>query len=198
MTQPLDPSDGVFRLGDGLTLAEIWTGLHSDAVQWQRAGFAPDTTRQRAAITDNTRALLLALTDCPVTRWKTFLDAQGVTQIGAIALSWCDKADLKLVAAVFLNGIETPAQIDERAAGLLNPTLLPRSRSLLEMADTVGFDVSSLVLATLGSPDPLIMDASPVWLSDLPAMVGSVLLRRYDPSVSALPSHVLEDWNAAA
>ena len=52
MLKPRDPFTGVFRLGTDLTLADIWTSLHSDAQMWQRATFAADTLRQRATIDD--------------------------------------------------------------------------------------------------------------------------------------------------
>ncbi len=198
MPKPHDPMKGVFHLGQDLSLADIWTGLHSDAHLWQRAALAPDTARQRAGIADNTRALLVPLTDCPAPRWQAFIEAQGVTQLGAIALSWCDGADLQTVADAFLRDVEDPAAIDERAVRLLNPAILPDNRSLMALAEAVKYDIKSLVIATLGDPAPIVMDASPVWLSDLPSMLGAVLLKRYDPAVSRLEPEILETWRTAA
>lgn len=198
MPQPNDPMAGVFRLGQNLTLADIWTGLHGDAQLWQRAAFAPDTTRQRAGIADNTRALLVTLRDCPAARWQALIEAQGVTQVGGIALSWCQGADLKMVAAAVLKDVKDPDQIDARAMGLLCPDLRPDTRSLMAIAEAVQYDIKSLVVVTLSDPAPIIMDASPVWLSDLPAILGTVLLKRYDPGVSRLSPTILENWRSAA
>ncbi|MEY1554070.1 hypothetical protein AB3Y40_00410 [Yoonia sp. R2331] len=198
MTRPNDPEKGVFRLGQDLSLADIWIGLHSDAKQWQRAAFAPDTLRQRAAVADNTNALLAVLDTCEAARWQAFIEAQGITQIGAIALSWCKGADLQAVADGVLLDIEEPAQIDERAIRLFNPAMRPQSRSLMQLAEAVSYDIKALVLVALCDPAPIVMDVSTAWLVDLPPMLGAVLLKRYDPAVSKLQPEILETWQAAA
>jgi hypothetical protein len=198
MPKPLDPLNGVFRLGTDLTLAEVWTGLHSDAQTWHRAAFAADTLRQRAAIDDNTAALLTTLGPCPATRWQAFIEAQGVTQIGAAALSWCEGAKLDVVADLFLRQISGPADIDQRAARSLNPAVQPSTRSLREMAETAQSDVKTLVLMCLGQPTPITFDVSQVWLSELPVVVGAIFLERYDPSVSPIDPTILSNWQAAA
>lgn len=198
MPKPIDPFAGVFRLGTDLTLADIWTGLHSDAQMWQRSEFAADTLRQRASIDDNTTALLTALAPCPATRWHTFIEAQGTTQIGAAALSWCDGAKLDIVADLFLQNISGPADINHRTVRRINPALLPTTRSLREMTEAAQHDVKTLVLMCLGQPTPITFDVSPAWLSELPAIVGAILLERYEPTVSSLDQNILSNWQAAA
>lgn len=198
MPKPIDPFAGIFRLGTDLSPADIWTGLHSDAQMWQRATFAADTLRQRASIDDNTTALLTSLAACPAARWQSFIEAQGVTQIGAAALSWCDGAELGVVADLFLHNITGPADIDHRAARRINPALLPSTRSLREMTETAQSDVKTLVLMCLAQPTPITFDVSPAWLSELPAIVGAILLERYDPAISPLAPTILSNWQAAA
>lgn len=197
MPKPRDPFTGVFRLGTDLTLADIWTGLHSDAQMWHRAALAVDTLRQRAAIDDNTTALLTALAPCPATRWQSFIEAQGVTQIGAAALSWCEAADLAVTADMFLRHISGPADIDHRAASRINPALLPATRSLRTMAETAENDVKTLVLMCLANPTPITFDVSQAWLNELPTIVGAILLERYDPAISPLAPTILSNWQAA-
>ncbi|MEO9862794.1 hypothetical protein [Yoonia sp.] len=198
MAKPIDPLTGAFRLGTDMTLADIWTGLHSDAQMWQRSAFAADTLQQRASINDNTKSLLTALAPCPATRWQAFIEAQGVTQIGAIALSWCADVELSTVADLFLREISCPADIDKRAAQRLNPALLPSTRSLSELAASAQSDIKTLVLMCLGQATPITFDVSAAWLQDLPAIVGAILLERYDPAVSQLDPNILSTWQAAA
>ena len=181
-----------------MTLIDIWSGLHGDALQWNRAAFAADTLSQRAAIDDNSRALLETLSSCPSDRWLAFIQAQGITQTGAIALSWCDTALLPDVAGFFLAHIKTSTQIDRRAARLLNPAMVPTDRSLQAMVQSVESDVKSLVLTCLGDLRPVVFDISQDWLRSLPPILGAVLLERYDPSVSKLAPAILDQWKAAA
>lgn len=198
MPKPIDPFAGVFRLSTDLSLTEVWTGLHSDAQMWQRAAFAADTLRQRAAIEDNTTALLTALTACPAVRWQAFLEAQGVTQLGAVALSWCSDANISQVADLFLRDVKGLSDINTRAARRVNPALIPVTRSLREMTEIAKSDVKALVLMCLSHPSPIIFDVSNVWLNELPTVVGTIFLERYDPTVSVLDASIALKWQAAA
>jgi len=197
MPKPLDPYAGVFRLGTDLTLSDIWTGLHSDAQMWRRAAFAADTLRQRAAINDNTSALLSVLATCPALRWQAFVDAQGVTQIGAMALSWCEGADIRVVANLFLGNVKRASDVDQQAANHQNPALLPATRSVSELASVAKNDVKSLVLMSLAQPSPLIFDVPDTWLKGLPVIVGAIFLERYDPSTSDIAPDIIAKWKDA-
>ena len=198
MPKQLDPFKGVVTYGEGLTLVDIWTGLHSDAQMWQRSAFAADTLRQRAAVNENTTALLTSLNACEAVRWRALLDAQGVTQLGAIALSWCDGAALPDVATLVLQDITSPSDIDRRAASYLNPALVPETRSLSAMADAANNDAGVLVLMCLARDTPIDFDVSYQWLDGMPPAVGAVFLERYAPEVSAVDAKIVANWQAAA
>ena len=191
-----NPMTGVHRLENDLTLVEVWQGLHADAEMWQRAERAPDVLSQRAAIGDNTRALLKALEGCDAARWQSFIIAQGVTQYGAIALSWCKDTTIAEVADLFFTDIETPDALDPRAAGFLGPAHRSESRSLSDLAEQAEGKTTVLMLLCLSDPKPLSFDVGDPWLAELPGPVGKLLLERHDPKVSRLPDAILESWQA--
>ncbi len=192
------PDHGVFRVGQNLTLVDIWIGVHSDAQQWQRASLSPDVLSQRAAINDNTARLMATLAECPASRWKALIGAQGITQYGAIALSWCEGADLLTVSDLFFAEITRHDQIDQRAAGRINPAMIPQSRSLKHMAEVANNDTQPLVLMCLGRPDPIIFDMANDWLDALHPSLGAILLQRHNPKVSPLDPQTIERWNTGS
>jgi hypothetical protein len=185
---------GAYFLGDEVTLADIWIGLHSDAVNWRRAAFASDAARQRAAINENTVSLLRALEPCTAKRWKGFIEAQGITQYGAIALSWCQDATLEDVTTLFFNDIDDVAVIDRRAAMMLAPEMSLKTRSLSSLIAHADNQIEPLVLLCLGDPQPLQFDVGIPSLAEFPDSLGALLLERYDSETDTLPDDLQEIW----
>ncbi|MEL7090401.1 MAG: hypothetical protein AAFN94_01585 [Pseudomonadota bacterium] len=172
------PLKGAFLVPESVTLADIWSGLHADAISHNRIHQAPDAHRQRAAINDSSRALMRALEECPAPRWQALIECLGVTQYGAIALSWCKGARLEDVVTAFAASVSDPQDLDRRAVSFLAPAHGASERRLAKLIELANHDTGALALLCLGHPAPLIFDMDESWLSALPPPLRDVLNER--------------------
>ena len=173
-----DPYNGMLKFGDGLGLADIWTGLHADAKSWHRAGFAADTLRQRAGIADSSMALMLSLQDCESNRWRPLIETIGITQIGAVAMSWCKNGTLEDVPDTLQQVSKTVADLHERTLTLLNPRIHPPTRSISTLVEFADQDAGKLAILVLSDLRALENDVSDAWLEGLPKNLAGILRRR--------------------
>lgn len=180
MAQPTGPYIGTLTFGDKVTLPDIWQGLHSDADSWQRAALAPDAVRQRVGIDDSSRALLRCLADCSMMRWLSLVESVGITQLGAIALSWCEGAQLEEVSATLRKIVKKPQGFDERTVRLLNPALQSPMRRVSHMIELSNRDAGQLALLILADPRPIDLDIAPTWMNEIPpGLVWAIEQRQF-------------------
>lgn len=173
--------EGAFFLPEDVTLAEVWIGLHADASRFHKV----DDPKVQASIDENSLSLLRVLADCTAERWATVMQALGITQTGAVALSWCSDAGLSDVAAHFSDVLQKGGVLDVRAARLLAPKYGAEERRLSALIALAENDVTTLVLLCLGDPAPLVFDVDTEWLGALPEEVKAVLRSRYDGAQSS-------------
>ncbi len=169
---------GALLVPENLTLADVWMGLHADAVSYESIPEGLRAQQRRNAIDENTQAVLRSLETCPVTRWHALIDALGVTQYGAIALSWCKGAALRDVVAAYETLSPDPAQLDRRALSLLAPQLQSRERRLSQLIAAADDDVGTLTLLALGGAQALIVDVPEEWLAQLPKALNALIVER--------------------
>lgn len=125
-------AQGPVTVGDGLTLADVWTSLHASAEAWQRA--AEDADLQ-ARIDESDLSIMQTLCEVPAVRWHGLCDALGWTPYGSAALSWCAGADIDAVRDTWeaTGTVLTPDPVVRRPARFLNPALIPASRKLSDL-----------------------------------------------------------------
>lgn len=176
MTQTLDPLAGAFLVSEDVTLAEVWLGIHASAKSYEAVADGPDAQKSRDAIDESDLAVLRALTDCPVARWHSLIENLGMTQYGAVALSWCKGATLSDVASAFQHlDLDVP-DLDRRAMLLLAPQHGASERRLSRLVKLADQDMGVLTLLCLGSSEPPIVDMSEDWLSSLPQSLRTVIV----------------------
>lgn len=198
MAKAQTPLEGAFILPEDVTLADIWSGIHADATAHHQARFAPDVLQQQAAINDSSRSLMRALSECAAPRWHALIESLGVTQYGAIALSWCKGAKLSDVAETYAKIAARPGDMDRRTLSFLAPGHGASERRLSALVDLAQQDVGILVMLCLGHPSPLVFDMDKAWLDRLPTAIGKILLERYDLAQSRLDAETLAKWRAVA
>ena len=91
------PMTGVTDLGDGLTVVDIWQGLHANAIAWQAHPYGASAVQNRMLIDGTDLSVLRALAAYPCASWAALCAAAGWTAYGAVALSWCEGATLPQV-----------------------------------------------------------------------------------------------------
>lgn len=175
MTCAHDPLSGAFLVSEKLTLAEVWTGIHASAASYEAVSEGPDAQKSRDAIKENDLAVLGSLNDCPATRWQALIESLGITQYGAIGLSWCRGATLLDVARAFQTLNLDVAELDRRALLLLAPHHGASERRLSQLVKLADQDMGVLTLLCLGSSVPLSLDISGDWLSSLPQSLQMVV-----------------------
>jgi hypothetical protein len=151
---PANPNQPV-DLGDGLTPADVWQSLHASERRWMAQG-APDQRLAFGQFVDaSDRQVMASLQSFPAARWTSLCDGAGWTPIACAALSWCEGATLDAVLGMWrvLGAWPQPGNAAERAAGFLNPALLPESRfmALLEKGKD-GIGTAVLIAARAEAP----------------------------------------------
>ena len=122
---------------DDLTLPYIWVSLHLNAQMEQETLANPRLSRETVRMENEISYLLEALKKVAMQKWWGLCDASGWTVYGAIALSWCQDAEISQVwdgweASGFLL---KPLPENERPAHFINPALLPQTSSLSEIVN---------------------------------------------------------------
>ncbi|TQM90403.1 hypothetical protein BD293_0039 [Roseinatronobacter monicus] len=166
-----NPMAGVTDLGDGLTVVDIWQGLHANAKAWPVNPYGLASAAQNRTLIDGTDlSVLRALAAYPGAGWSALCTAAGWTSYGAVALSWCQGATLPQVLDAWLaSGFSLkPLPEYERPARLLNPTLLPQTRSLSALVEAAQPNAFALCVMIAHSPEPLDFDMSLETLQSVP------------------------------
>ncbi len=190
------------EIADEIYAPTIWVALHDNAALWERVGMAGDTLSQRANIDENDRALLKLLQNFPAESWQSLCAACGMTVYGAVALSWCQGAELDQVFAAWeASGAEMEAVPEwERPARLLNPALLPETESLRELALRADNDATRLAILLAARREPLVFDLSERQLLSANAKLQGFLRQNLarKPERNAAEEALLTAWNEAA
>ena len=127
-----DAMSGAVDLGDGLTPIDVWQGLHANARAWSDVPYAGSQSQDHILIDGTDLSVLKALENYSAKGWHALCTAAGMTVYGAVALSWCEGAELSQV----WDGWEAsgfplkPSPEFERPARFINPTLLPQTNKL--------------------------------------------------------------------
>ena len=150
------PMTGVTDLGDGLTVVDIWQGLHANAIAWQAHPYGASAVQNRMLIDGTDLSVLRALAAYPCASWAALCAAAGWTAYGAVALSWCEGATLPQVFDGWrASGFPLkPLPEYERPARFINPALLPQTRKLSELATAAEPDILALCAMIAHSPEP--------------------------------------------
>lgn len=185
-TSPL--LSGAFTLYDGLTLADLWQGLHGGARAWSSVERNSHHTQNRLLIDGADVNLLQSLSACPAARWSAFCEAAGWTIYGAIALSWCADAELADVWSGWeASGFPLrPEPAHERPARLLNSALLPDTLSLRDLTEAAGNQTLPLCAMIAAKQVPLIYDLPDSMIAragpQLAAFLKANMARMSDPT----------------
>ena len=177
---PNDPMCGVVQLGDGLTPVDIWQGLHGNARAWQNVPYGAGQQQDRMLIDGTDLSVLRALAEYPAEDWAALCHATGWTVYGAVGLSWCADADLKLVWDAWRASrfVIKPLPDFERPARLINPALMPETRKLSELIELSTPSGLALCAMIAASGQPLEIDLPVSKMKNATAQIASFLKSR--------------------
>ena len=171
---------GSYRDQSCQLLADTWLTLHKNAKAWIKAPLGNIQNEDRALFDAATMNSLSALQNIDASVWEALCIGTGVTVYGAVALSWCEGADIQDV----WNGWETsgfplkPLPEYERPARFLNPALMPKTRSLKGIVDAVGNSSLAICAAIASSPEPLEFDLDPKVMQSAKPQLAAFLKSR--------------------
>ena len=125
-----NPFHGAFFVGS-LTLSEFWLEIHESADKWNGV-VASD---ERKSIDSSLAGFLDGMYKLDSALWQSLCAAAGMTVYGAVALSWCEGAEISQVWDGWLaSGFPLkPLPEYERPARFLNSALLPKTNSLAQI-----------------------------------------------------------------
>jgi len=123
------------RVGKDVPVIDLWQRLHLNAIAWENILNAPSLEPEKHNLDLSTASYLNSLSELSHDIWHSLCTAAGMTVYGAIALSWCQDAEISQVwddweASGFLL---KPLPESERPARFINPDLLPQTSSLNEI-----------------------------------------------------------------
>ena len=157
-----DPQPSLpLSVGAGLSLAEVWQGLHAGERLWRSRDPALGEMDHAAMIEGSLRQLAEGLSAVPVERWFWLGQGIGWTAVAASALSWCRDASLGDVVHLWraLDAMPAPESGADYAACLINPALLPDNR--LSALVAAGGDVVGLAALIAARSEAPAMDLAP-------------------------------------
>ena len=124
------------RLVEGdVPLPKIWQRLHDNATQWVIMANAGSAEKNLSALDKIDTDLLTRLSMAAAPDWRKMCEGAGITQMGAVGLSWCAGASLSDVWSMWSMAgqplLPLPAFL--RPARLLNPDLVGTGTKLSEI-----------------------------------------------------------------
>ena len=185
------PTRGALTFDEVFTLPRIWFDCHECAEQWLASPSNPRQIHDRKMVDDAQRDATKHLAKTPASRWFYLCTAAGMTVYGAVALSWCEGAELSQVWEGWeASGFPLkPLPEYERPARFINPALLPTTNSLLELvklAENKPLPICAMIVA---KGDALDVDLSVNMAANASPQIAalrSMVSRRFLSAVSPL------------
>ncbi|NKX74565.1 hypothetical protein [Tritonibacter mobilis] len=166
---------------DGETTAPmIWSTIHNSAnTQFNPQGSEPRITNGDALDAFDMKAMK-KLVNFDAQKWQVFCENVGMTVYGAVALSWCKGAQIENVWSSWRASAFPlkPTPEFERPARFINPSLLPNTNSLAEIAEAgnnKSLPICAMIAALKG---PLNFDLPYELLRTSPPQIASFLRSR--------------------
>lgn len=175
--KPFDYYLGAEKTPSDQLLISIWRKIHDEANIWGQFNRLPSRYNSRGDIDVKTLKSLTELNGLSREKWMNLSSGIGMTVYGAIALSWCKGAELSQVWEGWeASGFPLKSLPEfERPARFINPTLLPKTNSLLELttiAENKPLPICAMIVA---KGDALEADLSPEMATKANPQIASFL-----------------------
>jgi len=180
-------------------LAKTWISLHENAKAWISTPLGEIQKKDRKLFDVADTNALSALQSINVNIWQSLCIGTGMTVYGAVALSWCEDAELSQVWEGWeASGFPLkPLPEFERPARFINPALLPTTNSLKEIitiAENKSLPICAMMVAKRDSleidlPESMLKSATPQIASFLKAHMERKADRSADENA------LIEVWN---
>ena len=192
-------------LKPGISLAAVYFSIEniSKKLEAVRNAEAPQAQSEIKAF----RKACRALEEVNSQTWTQLLALLGTTAYGAVALSWCEGADIDDVWKGWLaSGFPLkPLPEFERPAQFLNPALVPQVDNLSAVVDAFAGkyadnrDLYSLAISAsiAAQKQPLEFDMTPEHLAKAPSQVAAILKSRLlqKPEQTSEDKAIIETWD---
>lgn len=193
------------RIKPTFTQLRMWDRLHAFFFELESSLEDPLPEEQR--ITSNIQSLLSGMKKVPSAEWARFCSALDWTVYGAVALSWCEGAELDQVWGVWLASglLLKPIPELERPARFLNPALVPQVETLSAIVnaysgqftddpDLYALAISASIAAQKNS---LKFDMTQESLANAPPQVAAFLKSRILQKSTQTPedNDLIEAWD---
>ncbi len=131
---------GLNRVHGQNTVVDVWRDISTQARLWAGIHHLPSRAKKAVELDDLSFEQIKSLNKINEKVWIGFCEAIGMTVYGAVALSWCEGAEIEQVWEGWeQSGFPLiPKPEYERPARFINPALLPETVSLSELASIAG------------------------------------------------------------
>lgn len=204
------PMIGMNSALEGVTLLEIWQGIHHRALHWNLPPEGKTIEEHQFSISFDDRNTCIILEENVLSKhWYSLCNSIGMTVYGAASLSWCKDAEPSQVWESWLasNFPLKPLPEFERPARFINPALMPQSNKLsgiLEILNNRHHDSSrtyslAICASIAASKEPLEFDISAEKLATATPQIASFLKSRMlqKPEQTAEEATLVKTWTEA-
>ena len=177
MKQQFNALTGAKVFSNDFTAVDIWRALHQNAQSLERAVFHGISQKDCNIFDDKDNHLYGLLSSLESSRWHSLCTAAGMTVYGAVALSWCEGAELSQVWEGWeASGFPLkPLPEYERPARFINPALLPQTNSLDALLDVESENELAFCAMLSALQEPLEFDMPVETMKKSPVQISAFL-----------------------